>query len=280
MTTQHDERAAFEEEYRLMFPVSSADPKKFEQNGIGGYEDFQVNNAWRFWQARAALLAADAQAGGEAVAWALAHSHGLVFSSSYPIQKSKEAAEDLARRNMGDVKVVPLYTHPQPQAVAQGWKLLKDSTNEERSWYEDKGNENGSYYCTCSNCGRAFTGHKRRVVCRVCSASPAAPAHSSEWPETPITQEAFNAWFDALPWYVRAMWPSAQPQAQAQAQPAAQVAQPLTDYKAMYHELLFAVGNKYPDETRHQTALRYIRQAEELKTQTAQQTSGIGKDQS
>lgn len=53
MTTQQDERAAFEAEYRLMFPVSSADPKKFEQNGTGGYEDFQVNNAWRFWQARA-----------------------------------------------------------------------------------------------------------------------------------------------------------------------------------------------------------------------------------
>jgi hypothetical protein len=30
-----------------------------------------------------------------------------------------------------------------------------------------------------------------------------------------------------------------------------------------YHELLYAVGNKYPNETRHETALRYIRQAEE-----------------
>jgi hypothetical protein len=30
----------------------------------------------------------------------------------------------------------------------------------------------------------------------------------------------------------------------------------------LYEELLFAVGNKHPDETRHQTALRYIRQAE------------------
>lgn len=36
----------------------------------------------------------------------------------------------------------------------------------------------------------------------------------------------------------------------------------LTLYKALYHELLFAVGNKYPGETRHQTALRYIQQAE------------------
>lgn len=29
-----------------------------------------------------------------------------------------------------------------------------------------------------------------------------------------------------------------------------------------YHELLFAVGNKYTGETRHETVLRYIRQAE------------------
>lgn len=29
-----------------------------------------------------------------------------------------------------------------------------------------------------------------------------------------------------------------------------------------YHELLYAVGNKYPGESRHDTALRYIQQAE------------------
>ena len=34
------------------------------------------------------------------------------------------------------------------------------------------------------------------------------------------------------------------------------------DWKTKYHELLFAVGQKFPDETRHQTALRYIRRAE------------------
>ena len=35
---------------------------------------------------------------------------------------------------------------------------------------------------------------------------------------------------------------------------------PLTD--DLYNELLFAVGNKCPNETRHQTALRYILQSE------------------
>lgn len=31
---------------------------------------------------------------------------------------------------------------------------------------------------------------------------------------------------------------------------------------AKYHELLYAVETKWPNETRHQTALRYIRRAE------------------
>lgn len=34
------------------------------------------------------------------------------------------------------------------------------------------------------------------------------------------------------------------------------------DYEKLYHELLFAVGKKYPGETRHHTALRYILNAE------------------
>jgi hypothetical protein len=37
----------------------------------------------------------------------------------------------------------------------------------------------------------------------------------------------------------------------------------LTKDAELYKELLYAVGSKYPNETRHQTALRYIRRAEE-----------------
>ena len=33
-------------------------------------------------------------------------------------------------------------------------------------------------------------------------------------------------------------------------------------YEKRYYELIMAVGNKYPNETRHETALRYIRSAE------------------
>ena len=34
------------------------------------------------------------------------------------------------------------------------------------------------------------------------------------------------------------------------------------NYEALYHELLFAVAKKFPGESRHDTALRYIRQSE------------------
>lgn len=42
------------------------------------------------------------------------------------------------------------------------------------------------------------------------------------------------------------------------------------DYKALYHELLYCVGNKHPDETRHQTALRYLRNAERIDDTTGE----------
>lgn len=37
-----------------------------------------------------------------------------------------------------------------------------------------------------------------------------------------------------------------------------------------YHELIMAVGNKYEGETRHETALRYIKQAEEERAESAE----------
>ncbi|KKN33990.1 hypothetical protein LCGC14_0798030 [marine sediment metagenome] len=39
----------------------------------------------------------------------------------------------------------------------------------ERNWPEDFSHENGNYFCRCCHCGKDFIGHKRRVVCKVCS---------------------------------------------------------------------------------------------------------------
>jgi len=42
-----------------------------------------------------------------------------------------------------------------------------------------------------------------------------------------------------------------------------QPAVPDKDYKALYCELLYQVSTKHPGETSHETALRYIREAED-----------------
>jgi hypothetical protein len=57
--------------------------------------------------------------GPEPVAWALSHSRGIEFSSRYPMQESRDAAEQLARQHMGAVTVTPLYTAPPPQQQAE-----------------------------------------------------------------------------------------------------------------------------------------------------------------
>jgi hypothetical protein len=86
--------------------------------------------------------------------------------------------------------------------VPKGWKLLKDSTHEERSWREDAGHENGNYSNACCECGRMFLGHKRRVICKVCSTHGAGerstPAEPTSWVEaeeknTPLWQACVRA---------------------------------------------------------------------------------------
>lgn len=42
----------------------------------------------------------------------------------------------------------------------------------------------------------------------------------------------------------------------------------LKERAALYDELIYQVGNKYPNETRHQTAMRYLQRAEQPTNQT------------
>lgn len=53
--------------------------------------------------------------------------------------------------------------------------------------------------------------------------------------------------------------------------PEASDAREIERLSALYYELLFAVGEKHPGETRHQTALRYIQQAEAREATPTQQ---------
>lgn len=48
-------------------------------------------------------------------------------------------------------------------------KFAISSLNPEKDWKEDWRFENGNYFCTCMFCKELFTGHKRRVVCKLCA---------------------------------------------------------------------------------------------------------------
>ena len=61
-------------------------------------------------------------------------------------------------------------TTPADPMVPDGYKLLQDSTHDERSWPEDYDHENGCYMNTCVHCLRGFLGYKRRGICKVCAA--------------------------------------------------------------------------------------------------------------
>ncbi len=43
--------------------------------------------------------------------------------------------------------------------------------NNPRNWELDFPHENGNYYNMCINCKQGFIGHKRRVICKICSLS-------------------------------------------------------------------------------------------------------------
>ncbi len=105
MTTQHDERAMLIE--RLTFLANS-------DSGLSVIAQDTCRKA-------AAMLAADSRAGGEPVAWLKEwDSVGHAMKGLRRVDLTPECEPWLAAMCP---TITPLYTHPQPQAVAQGWKL-------------------------------------------------------------------------------------------------------------------------------------------------------------
>ena len=95
----------------------------------------------------------------------------LVDDLEYASMDVGHELSDVAdRRNLIN-KRKELFAHLRVRpAVPEGYKLLKDTTFEDRSWPDDFIGENGSYYNGCHRCLRQFLGHKRRVTCRSCAA--------------------------------------------------------------------------------------------------------------
>lgn len=54
------------------------------------------------------------------------------------------------------------------------------------------------------------------------------------------------------------------------------VVEKINNVEMLYDQLLMAVGNKYPGESRHETALRYIQQAENIGTKAQ---AGVSKNE-
>lgn len=66
-----------------------------------------------------------------------------------------------------------------------------------RDWAEDAGHENGNYSNLCSDCGQHFTGHKRRVTCKLCALpDPWENAKRNARPDCPMCKGAGTYMYD------------------------------------------------------------------------------------
>lgn len=64
------------------------------------------------------------------------------------------------------------FEHCESPLPAPGTTTLVSRPGDPRDWPEDFSHENGRYYNTCTFCHQPFCGHKRRVVCKLCSGAP------------------------------------------------------------------------------------------------------------
>lgn len=66
------------------------------------------------------------------------------------------------------LEIEHIKVHGPKIEIPIGYKLLRDTTHEQRNFPGDAHSENGVYMNECSHCLRSFTGHKRRTICRAC----------------------------------------------------------------------------------------------------------------
>jgi len=115
-------------DWDMVKPEAIASDPLYQQGFVDGVEEGRNQVAE---QAEQSQLA---DASLEPVAWALSHSLGIEFSSKYPMQATKEAAEQMAREHMGKVVVTPLCAAP---------VCTKDLTVDEKVALADRLNLNG-----------------------------------------------------------------------------------------------------------------------------------------
>lgn len=106
-------------------------------------------------------------------------------------------AEQMFKHCVEEAIVELLKAQPKT-VVPEGWKLLKDTTHEERGYPEDSKAENGAYSCVCLTCGRSFVGHKRRHVCRSCAGTHAAVEAATPEDRTKAASSEDNKIYKAM----------------------------------------------------------------------------------
>lgn len=79
-----------------------------------------------------------------------------------------------------------------PATPPSGWKIIRDTTHEERSLPQDA--PSGIYSCECSTCRRQFYGPKRSSTCRACATGQAI-VHG----EVNDFRAADGRWLTAIP---------------------------------------------------------------------------------
>lgn len=98
-------------------------------------------------------------------------SYNIVGPDGVALGRSWEDADEVAQ--LADLLNTAFNKGRQSAAASvDGWRLVKDSTFDMRSWREDESHENGNYHNVCMDCGRTFQGHKRRPLCKVCTDQP------------------------------------------------------------------------------------------------------------
>lgn len=130
---------------------------------------------------------------------------------------------------------------------AANGKWLKDTTQEERSFTEDYVHENGHYFNTCCHCLRQFIGHKRRVICKVCSAldeAMRAAGQQNPAQEQSVESSEYMAYTDYFRDQIAATKPAAASSADAGPADVREMAAQLADAWTHYNE---EEGDQFPE---------------------------------
>jgi hypothetical protein len=87
-------------------------------------------------------------------------SERIALTTSQPMRCAATPRLTAETRNM------PVKVEEAAHIKKVDWQEMNASG---RSWTEDAPHENGNYLCECFECEKFFIGHKRRVVCKLCS---------------------------------------------------------------------------------------------------------------